>query len=102
MRVADLITSKDDGSLSLTKLAAATAHFLFACSFLRMQVLGEASFDETLWLVYGAFAIGHAAYDKTSAIVRDIKEQQIQAKAEADSVPVGPQVVTNINNPPTP
>jgi hypothetical protein len=70
-----LVTSKD-GSLSLTKLSAATAHAFMALSFFRLQVLGG-EFNETLWLVYGGFAIAHAAYDKTAAQVKAFKERQI-------------------------
>jgi hypothetical protein len=78
MKLRDLVTAPD-GSLSLTKLAAATAHFLMAASFLRLQVLGEHPFNEALWLVYGGFAIAHAAYDKTAAMVKDFKEQKLDA-----------------------
>ena len=74
MRLSDLVASKD-GSLSLTKLAAATGHFLMAAAFLRLQVLGGA-FNEVLWLVYGGFAVAHATYDKTLAVVKDYKLRQ--------------------------
>lgn len=78
MKLRDLITAPDD-SLSLTKLAAATAHFLMAVSFLRLQVLGDSEFNETMWLVYGGFAIAHASYDKTAAMVKDFKEKKLDA-----------------------
>ncbi len=86
MRIETLITSQD-GSISLTKLAAATAHFLMACSFARMQVLGEPTFNEVLWICYGGFAIAHAAYDKTAAMVKDVREQRIAAQAPASTEP---------------
>ncbi|WP_421883324.1 hypothetical protein [Methylibium sp.] len=76
MSPADLIRSRD-GSMSLTKLAAATAHLLMAGSFLRLQVLGELPFNETLWLVYGGFSIAHAAYDKTTSMVKDFKDRKL-------------------------
>lgn len=77
MRISDLITSRGDGSLSLTKLAASTAHFLFACAFLKFQVLNpEATFDAVLWATYGGFAIAHATYDKTMAVVKDLKDRE--------------------------
>lgn len=80
MKLASLVTARD-GSLSLTKLAAATAHLLMAVAFLRLQVLGDAPFNEVLWLVYGGFAIAHAAYDKTAAMVKDVREKRIDAEA---------------------
>jgi hypothetical protein len=75
-----LITARD-GTVSLTKLAAATAHFLMAAAFLRLQVLGDAPFNEMLWIVYGGFSIAHAAYDKTAAMVKDVREKRIDAEA---------------------
>lgn len=75
MHIADLVKSRD-GSLSLTKLAAATAHFLMAVAFIRLQVLAEsADFNESLWLIYGMFAIGHASYDKTANMVKEYRER---------------------------
>lgn len=73
-RLLDLVVSKD-GSLSLTKLAAATGHFLMAAAFVRLQVLaGE--FNDTLWLLYAGFTVAHASYDKTVAVVTDYKLRQ--------------------------
>lgn len=80
MRLRDLITAPDD-SLSLTKLAAATAHFLMAAAFCKQQVVGDAPFNEAMWLCYGGFAIAHAAYDKTSAQVKDFKEKKLEQQA---------------------
>lgn len=77
MKLRDIVTSKD-GSLSLTKLAAATAHLFMAAAFFRLQVLGEAPFNEALWLCYGGFAIAHAAYDKTSMQVKAFKERKLE------------------------
>ena len=86
MRVRDIVCAKD-GSLSLTKLAAATAHLLMAAAFARLQLMDDtARFNETLWLIYGGFAIGHAAYDKTAASVKDFKEQKLEAET-GTSVP---------------
>lgn len=86
MKLRDLIASKD-GSLSLTKLSAATAHFLMACCFLRLQVLGVNPFDKELWLLYGAFAIGHAAYDKTTRIVQSVRERRLDSLQPLPSEP---------------
>lgn len=76
----DLVRSRD-GSMSLTKLAASTAHLLLAGAFFRMQVMtGE--FNAELWLIYGGFAIAHASYDKTVAIVKDFKDRKLSTPAE--------------------
>jgi len=82
----DLIRSSGDGSLSLTKLAATTAHALMAVAFFKQQVWGDPTFNETAWMVYGLFAIGHAAYDKTSAQVKDFKDRKLESETPAPSV----------------
>lgn len=68
----DLIRSKD-GSMSLTKLAASTFHFLLAV-FVSIETY-KFGFDITIWAVYGGFAVGHAGYDKTMAVVKDLKDK---------------------------
>ena len=68
------------------KLAAATGHLLMACSFLKMQVLGEHEFNEALWVVYGGFAVLHAGYDKTVAVVKDFKDRKLAAEHPSDTV----------------
>ncbi len=73
--VRGLVCSSRDGSLSLTKLAAATAHLLMAGAFFRMQVL-EGAFDYALWVAYGGFAIAHATYDKTAAMWSEYKSKK--------------------------
>lgn len=77
MSPADLITSKD-GSLSLTKLAASTFHLLLAIGVIAHTAAHEFTFDVTVWSVYGAFAVGHAGYDKTMAVVRDFQEKKLE------------------------
>lgn len=68
----DLIRSQD-GSVSLTKLAASTAHFNAAWLFVYLNLkLGP---QEWLWLTYLGATITHAAYDKTSKIVQSMKEK---------------------------
>lgn len=67
----DIVRSKD-GSVSLTKLAASTAHLNAAWLFVYLNLtLGPM---EWLWITYLGATIGHAAYDKTSKIVQSIKE----------------------------
>lgn len=68
----DLIRSKD-GSMSLTKLAASTFHFLLAV-FVSIDTYKN-GFDITIWALYGGFAVGHAGYDKTMAVVKDLKDK---------------------------
>lgn len=88
----DLIRSSEDGSLSLTKLAAATAHAVVAIIFVRQQ--WDSPFNETQWLVYLGATIFHAAYDKTAAQVKEVRIRSKQAdvamvKAETEAAKQG-------------
>lgn len=74
MKIADLITSKD-GSLSLTKLAASTAHLNLAVAF--GWVTYSSGFVPEMWMIYGAFSVGHATADKTMAMVSNFKNKQL-------------------------
>lgn len=76
MKLSDIVTSKD-GSLSLTKLAASTFHLNLAVAVMGHTYLQGFSID--VWLLYGGFAVGHAAYDKTAAVVKDFKDKQLEA-----------------------
>lgn len=71
-RLSDLVTSKADGSLSITKLAVLAGHFSFFVMFWKLQ-WGQ-PFNDWLWIIYGGYTIGHASYDKTMAIVADMKK----------------------------
>lgn len=75
MSITDLVRSKD-GSLSLTKLAASTFHFLMAVWV--SWTTYTKGFDTNIWALYGAFAVGHAGYDKTMAVVKDFKDKQLE------------------------
>lgn len=75
MKVADLITSKD-GSLSLTKLAASTAHLNLAVAF--AWITYSKGFVAEMWMIYGAFAVGHATADKAMATVNSFKTKQLE------------------------
>ncbi len=66
--------------MSLTKTFAMVAHVLIAVMFVRLQ--WDAPFNEMLWVLYVGSAIGHAAFDKTSALVKSFKDNQ--AAAEKD------------------
>jgi hypothetical protein len=72
----DLIRSRD-GSMSLTKLAASTAHLLMALGF--AVITWRDGFIAELWLIYGGFAISHAVVDKTAAQVKAFKERKEQS-----------------------
>ena len=77
-----LITSKD-GSYSLTKLAATTFHCLLALGVIAHTYVNDLNFDMEVWLVYGGFAVGHAGYDKTMAVVNSFKTRKME-KSNAD------------------
>lgn len=72
-----LITSKD-GSYSLTKLAATTFHCLLALGVVAHTHVNQFNFDIEVWLVYGGFAVGHAGYDKTMAVINDFKTRKME------------------------
>jgi hypothetical protein len=83
MHIADLIRSRGDGSISLTKCAALAAHIGLAAAFFRFQVFAEAAeFNMDLWLVYGGFAIAHAGFDKTAALIKDTKDRQLEVERD--------------------
>ena len=74
MKLRQIIVSVD-GSLSLSKLAAATAHFLMAIGFALITL--REGFTSDLWLIYGSFAIGHATVDKTVRVIKDYKDKSL-------------------------
>lgn len=69
----DLIRSRD-GSMSLTKLAASTAHFSMAF-FVAWLTWKNQRFDMDMWSLYAGIAILHATFDKTAAMVKDFKDK---------------------------
>ena len=75
MKLSDLIQSKD-GSLSLTKLAASTAHALMAFGF--AVITWKNGFVSELWLIYGGYSLGHAVLDKTAAQVKSFKDAKLE------------------------
>lgn len=72
----DLIRSQD-GSISLTKLAAATAHANAAWLFVHLNLTRGP--EEWLWLTYLGVTVTHAAYDKTAKIIQSMKEKTAPA-----------------------
>lgn len=85
MHIKDLVCSKD-GSLSLTKLAASSFHFLL---FVTVGYLTwkKQAFDIDMWLLYSAFAVGHASYDKTMAVIAANRNRHIDIKAADGASP---------------
>lgn len=77
----DLIRSRD-GSMSLTKLAASTAHLLAAILFLRLQ--WNSPFDPQLWGIYLGVTVLHATYDKTTAMLKNYADAKSDRSAGAD------------------
>ena len=78
--ILSLIASKD-GSLSLTKLAAACFHFALFCTAVWLTWLKSEWISE-MWTLYAMVAVGHASYDKTLARVSAIKERQMDKPAD--------------------
>lgn len=76
-KASDIVVAKD-GSLSLTKLAAASFHLLL---FLTVAFITWKTqvFNVEMWTLYSAVAVGHAVLDKTSAQVKDFKDAQLVA-----------------------
>ena len=64
--------------MSLTKLAACTFHASLA--FWVSWSTYTKGFNVEIWLVYGGFAVGHATYDKTSAMFNAFKNKQLDGK----------------------
>lgn len=74
--VMDLVTGQD-GKLVMTKLQAATFHFLLAAT-VAYVTFTKAAFLVEMWALYAAVAVGHAVIDKTSAQLKDFKEKQLE------------------------
>lgn len=66
----DLVKSKD-GSCSLTKLAAVTAHFNAAWLFTYLTL--KNGYLEPLWITYLGATIFHATFDKSAKVWQSTK-----------------------------
>ena len=86
-----------EGKVDLAKTAAFFAHVLMASASLRLQVLGDREFNETIWIVYGGFAIAHDAYNRVTAMVKDTRDKKI-----ALETPAQPSTVTTVTTVETP
>lgn len=71
--IGDLIAAKD-GSISLTRTAAAFAHVSLFFSFI--FYVATQPFNMELWIIYPSATIFHATWDKTAAMVKDFKEKK--------------------------
>lgn len=75
--IGELVISKDDGKISMTRLAAVSAHFLAAFFFIYFNFkAGE--FQIELWLTYLGFATGHAVWDKHQAVKGKVNSGEAQ------------------------
>jgi uncharacterized membrane protein YcjF (UPF0283 family) len=72
----DLMRAKD-GSMSLTKLAATTFHFLLAVTVAGVTWI-KRDFIESMWMLYAAVAVGHAVVDKAGAQISAFKGRQLE------------------------
>jgi hypothetical protein len=81
----DLIRARD-GSLSLTKLAAATFHILIAVTVAWLTWV-KRDFVESMWTLYAAVAVGHAVVDKAGAQYAAFKDKQL----DSAPAPLGPR-----------
>lgn len=73
----DLIRSRD-GSMSQTKLAAASFHLLLFITVAWVTYI-KREFQFDMWALYAAVAVGHASYDKTLANIKDFKDKKLGA-----------------------
>lgn len=71
MRLADIITNPETGRISMTDLAAATAHLNAAGWFAWLSY--QHGFIAEMWIIYLSATIFHSSYNKTVAVVRDMK-----------------------------
>jgi len=78
-----LVLAKD-GSLSQTKLAAATFHFAIFVTVMYIT-FKKGEFNVDMWGLYAAVAVGHAVVDKVSAQVKDYKDAQLTADSKVQA-----------------
>lgn len=65
MQISHIITNPTTGRVSLTKLAAATAHFQTAVAF--GWITATKGFVPEMWIIYLGFAAGHNLMSKSLA-----------------------------------
>lgn len=77
----DLIRGHD-GKMVLTKLQAATFHFLLAVTVAWITWVKQ-EFLDSMWGLYAAVAVGHAVLDKTGTQIKDFKEKKLEAESNS-------------------
>lgn len=86
MNPLDLIRSRD-GSMSLTKLSAATFHVLLAIAVVWITWI-KRDFVESMWLLYASAAVGHAVVDKAGAQINAFKNRKLESDASTTRAPL--------------
>lgn len=79
----DLVVGPD-GRMSMPKLAAATAHLNMCVAFAYLQ-WGNA-YNETLWITYAGFALGHHLINKAGDQVSAFKDKKLDAEVAVGEV----------------
>ena len=80
----DLIRSRD-GSMSLTKLSATTFHLLLAITVAWITWISR-TFNEAMWGLYAAAAVGHAVIDKTGSQISNFKNKKLDVESPPSTV----------------
>lgn len=75
----DLIRGQD-GRMVLTKVQAATFHFLLAVTVGWVTWI-KRDFVDGMWTLYAAVAVGHAVLDKTGAQIAAFKDKKLDAES---------------------
>jgi hypothetical protein len=89
MNVLQFVSSRD-GSLSMTKLAGCTFHLLLALTVAWVTWRAQ-DFRIDMWTFYAAAALGHVGFDKSMAVMQDLKTKRLEMES---SLPQ-PEVVIN-------
>lgn len=76
MKLSDIVTNPATGRVSLTRLAASTAHLNAAIWFAWLTYAH--GFIAELWMVYLGATITHNGMSKALAAVRDVKLAQAE------------------------
>lgn len=97
MHMMDIVKSRD-GSISQTKLAAACFHLSIFVTVAYITYVKQEFLIE-MWMLYATVAIGHSAYDKTLANIKDFKDKKL-GQDGLGSTQTTRTIVTNMPNPP--
>lgn len=83
MKLSDIVTNPATGRVSLTRLAASTAHLNAAIWFAWLTYAH--GFIAELWMVYLGATITHNGMSKALAAVRDVKLAQAESGKPTDA-----------------